>query len=64
MNECLIDLSDFAGTKSEKERLKTLLAMKDCLVSKDENDVGYTDTVTLSIQLTDETPMKQPYPLI
>lgn len=61
VNECPVNMSDFTGTRSEKHRLKKLLVKYDYLFSKGENDVSYTDRVTHCIELTNETPIKQPY---
>lgn len=58
---CPIDLSNVECTPEQREKLETLFRKHASAFTKDENDLGYTETVKHKIPTTDQAPVAQPY---
>ena len=58
---CPIDLSNVECTPEQKKKLETLFEKHASVFTKDENDLGYTETVKHKIPTTDQVPVAQPY---
>lgn len=55
-----VQLENFEGTEHEKQGFNKLQTKYKELLSRDDMAVGFTDRVSHTIRLTDETPVKQP----
>ena len=58
---CPIDLSNVECTPEQRKKLETLFRKHASVFTKDENDLGYTETVKHKIPTTDQVPVAQPY---
>lgn len=58
---CPIDLSNVECTPEQKKKLETLFKKHASVFTKDENDLGYTETVKHKIPTIDQVPVAQPY---
>ena len=58
---CPIDLSDVECTPEQRKKLENLFEKHASVFTKDENDLGYTETVKHKIPTIDQVPVTQPY---
>lgn len=58
---CPIDLSNEGCTPEQRTKLENLLQKHASVFIKDENDLGYTETVKHKIPTIDQVPVAQPY---
>ena len=58
---CPIDLSNVECTPEQKKKLESLFKKHASVFTKDENDLGYTETVKHKIPTIDQVPVAQPY---
>ena len=58
---CPINLSDVECTHEQKNKLESLFQKHASVFTKDENDLGYTETVKHKIPTIDQVPVAQPY---
>ena len=58
---CPIDLSNVECTPEQKGKLENLFQKHASVFTKDENDLGYTETVKHKIPTIDQVPVAQPY---
>jgi dUTPase len=56
-----VDLSDSPLTDAQKIEVTDMISQWSCIMSRDITDLGCSNTVKHSIQLTDETPFKEPH---
>ena len=56
-----IDLSNVECTPEQKKKLQNLFQKHASVFTKDENDLGYTETVEHKIPTIDQVPVAQPY---
>ena len=58
---CPIDLSDVECTPEQRKKLENLFEKHASVFTKDENDLGYRETVKPKIPTIDQVPVAQPY---
>ena len=58
---CPINLSDVECTHEQKNKLESLFQKHASVFTKDENDLGYTETVKHKIPTIDQVPVAQTY---
>ena len=56
-----VNLADSQITEQQKEKAKQIFLKWHAIFSRGPTDLGHTDLVTHEINLTDDTPLKQPY---
>ena len=55
-----MNIADIKMTKSDDEKLRNLFHEYSDVLSKDKNDIGFTDAVEHRIHTTSDIPVKQP----